>query len=108
MLNNEKPLSVEEVAKMTNKNTLEKLKTLLGAHSQDQLTFSNGRFTLRKGYYWRSKQTPEESFAKALAKLTEAGYKVKNVEYGDHYTNFKGGESVKKNSHFWLKFSLEK
>lgn len=41
-------------------------------------------------------------FAPTLAKLLEK-YTVTNVQYGDKYVSFKGGQSVTKNSHFWMK-----
>lgn len=72
------------------------------------LTLSKGFFTLRRGYYWRPKKTPEETFEATLQKLQAAGFTVADVEYGDHYAAFRGGESVKKNSHYWMKFRCER
>lgn len=66
-----------------------------------------GVFTIRKEYYWRPKRTEEESFAPQLAKL-RATFEVTDVEYGDKYTSFKGGEGVKRNSHYWMKFRATK
>ncbi len=73
----------------------------------DTLSLSKGVFTLRKSYYWRPKKTPEESFENTIALLVEAGYTVQS-EFGDHYAAFKGGESLKKNSHYWMKFKVFK
>lgn len=67
-----------------------------------------GVFTIRKEYYWRPKKTEEESFAPQVEKLKAAGFTVSGLEYGDKYTSFKGGEGVKKNSHYWMKFKVTK
>lgn len=85
----------------------DEIKTFLGITSEDPgvLSLSKGTFTLRREYYWRPKKSPEEFFAPTLAKLQEK-YNVTNVEYGDKFTSFKGGESVTKNSHFSMKFRV--
>lgn len=70
-----------------------------------KFTFSKGFYTIRKEYYWTPKRTPEESFKSTLEKLQEK-YIVSDVEYGDKYQSFKGGEGVKKNSHYWMRFKL--
>lgn len=72
------------------------------------ITLSAGKFTLRREYYWRPRGTPEEVFAKTLAKLKEAGYEVSNIEYGNKYNPFRGGEGVKHNAHYWLNFKATK
>lgn len=68
----------------------------------------SGVFTYRKEYYWRPKKTEQESFAPQVAKLEAAGFALTDIEYGDKYTSFKGGEGVKKNSHYWMKFRAVK
>jgi hypothetical protein len=82
---------------------------ILGITSTDPgvLTLSKGTFTLRREYYYR-RSSPEEFFAPTIAKLQAAGYTVTHTAYGDKFTSFKGGEGVKKNSHYWLMFKLAK
>ena len=63
-----------------------------------------GIFTVRKGYYWHPKSTPDESFARQIAFLEAAGVVLDAVEYGDCQKSFKGDRGVKHNSHFWVKF----
>ncbi len=87
---------------------LEELKKFLDVTGKDVLTGKGKKFTLRKEYFWTPKKTPEESFAPTVAKLTEAGYKLSKIEYGNKYKSFKGGESVKNNSHYWMTFTIEK
>lgn len=68
----------------------------------------SGVFTCRKEYYWLPKKSAEDSFAPQVAKLEAAGFTLTAIEYGDKYASFKGGEGVKKNSHYWMKFKAEK
>lgn len=79
----------------------------LETHSPN-LEFSKGKYILRREYYWRPKIAPEVSFANAIAKLQDAGFQLSDVEYGDVFQAFRGGESVKKNSHIWLSFKAIK
>ena len=67
-----------------------------------------GVFTYRKEYYWRPRKSEQESFAPQVAKLEAAGFTLSDIEYGDKYTSFKGGEGVKRNSHYWMKFRASK
>ena len=73
-----------------------------------KLTLSKGVFTLRKEYYWRPRVTPEESFAKNVEIIQGKGYTVTVVECGDKFAAFRGGEGVKKNSHYWMQFRVTK
>lgn len=87
---------------------LDTIKQVLGITSNDPgvLSLSKGTFTLRREYYWRPKSTPADFFATTVVKLQVAGFTVTNIEYGDVYKAFKGGEGVKKNSHYLLRFKV--
>jgi len=73
----------------------------------DQLTLSSGKFTIRKGYYWTPNRSPEEFFSKTLFRL-ENLFEISDVTYGDNYKSFNGGEGIKKNSHYWMKFKAKR
>ncbi len=92
------------------KVTREEIKTALEITSSDpgHLTLSNGKFTLRRGYYYRLRNTPEECFARTIDKLTAAGFSVSHIVCGDKWTAFRGGEGVRKNSHIWMEFKAER
>lgn len=70
------------------------------------LSLSSGVFTYRKGYYWTPSVAPIEFFRKNLQKLSEK-FDVTDVIYGDNYHPFRGGEGIKKNSHYWMKFKVK-
>ena len=94
------------------KATREEIASALGSElKEDPTKISSDRsgvFTIRKGYYRTPGRTPEQSFASQLEKLQEAGFIIKNIEYGNKYATFKGGEGVINNSHYWMKFSASK
>lgn len=98
---------------MKTKVTREQLAELIGldiSEGSDKTRLERsqkGVFTRRMEYYWRPKRTPEECFQKMITTLTEKGFKVNVIEYGDHYTSFKGSQGVKKNSHYFVKFTVE-
>lgn len=73
----------------------------------DIITINNKSVcTLRIGYYWRPKRTPEECFQLQLEQLRMSGFELSDIEFGDNFTSFKGGECIKKNSHYWVKFKI--
>lgn len=74
----------------------------------DKLTFSKDVFTFRKGYYWSSRKPLEEIFENNVKQLADAGFLAEDLTFGDHYATFKGGEGIKKNSHYWMKFKVTK
>ena len=94
------------------KATHEEIASALGLDlKEDPTKISSSRsgvFTIRKGYYRTPGRTPEQSFVPQLEKLQAAGFIVENIEYGNKYAAFKGGEGVVKNSHYWMKFSASK
>ncbi len=84
-----------------------KIFELLGLSDPDTLTASKGIFTLRREYYWRPKKEPLEAFTPTIEKLAAAGITIEVIETGDKWASFKGGQSVKKNSHYWMKFKTK-
>ena len=64
----------------------------------------DGTIILRRGYYYGIFDCGE-NFAIACEKcLIEDGIAAKLVNFGNHYESFKGGKSVKHNSHYWCTF----
>jgi hypothetical protein len=72
-----------------------------------KLTLSKGLFTFRKGYFYRHGRTAEDVFVNTLQRLSDQGFKVSNVEYGDHWAAFDGGAGVRKTSHWWMTCKIE-
>ena len=64
----------------------------------------DGTVMLRRGYYYGMFDSGE-NFAIACEKcLNENNVAAQLVNFGNHYENFKGGKSVKHNSHYWCVF----
>jgi hypothetical protein len=93
---------------MSSKISREEVYSALGLTSGDNLSFSQGVWTLRMEYYWRSNRSDQERWQGSIDKLRECGFTVVVVEYGDHYASFKGGASVKRNSNYFMRFKLSK
>lgn len=74
----------------------------------ESLTFSKGFFTFRKGYFYTHGKTADQVFVNTVEKLNAAGFTVTDVEFGDKYAPFRGGENVKRNSHWWMKCKIGK
>ncbi len=69
-----------------------------------------GVFTYRVGYFWRPKHTPEQwatTFEKRLKEIFAGTFNVKVIEAGDKWAPFRGSEGIKKNSHYWVKFTVK-
>lgn len=96
---------------MTNSEKAAEIAQVLGidiSSDSSKLECKGGKFTVRREYYWRPKASPQEFFDNTLAKL-EIKYGKENVQackYGDVWKSFKGGEGVKKNSHYFMEFKI--
>jgi hypothetical protein len=81
-------------------------------HDDDHTGFQKhpkepGHYTIRKGYFYHHGQDSGTWAKDAEDKMQKAGHKVKLVDHGDHFAAFRGGDSVKKGSHFYAKFKHE-
>ena len=67
-----------------------------------QVTKSKGVFTARQGFFYRHGRNEEELAQKIQDRFPNAEI----IDMGEVYKAFKGGASVAKQSHFWVKFKL--
>jgi len=77
----------------------EELQQLIGC---DQVTKSKGIYTARKGYFYRHGFDEYKMAKKIKSVLPDAQI----LDKGDHWATFKGGDSIAKGSHWWVKFRL--
>jgi len=68
----------------------------------DQLIKSKGVFVYRSGYFYRHGQDTKTHVNKVLSTFPDA----KIIDSGDHWAAFRGGASVAKQSHFYVKFEI--
>jgi hypothetical protein len=71
--------------------------------SVDGCSKHKGVFTARRGYFYTHGGTAE----KFRDKIVEALPGANVIDYGDHYASFRGGASLSKQSHWWVKFTLD-
>lgn len=64
----------------------------------------DGTIMLRKGYFYGMFGAGEKFAASCENSLINDGIAAKLVDFGNHYESFKGGKSVKHNSHYWCTF----
>ena len=76
-----------------------------GYTEKDEVTLNKGIWTVREEYFYRRGRTERD----LINKLTVIfGDNIEILSAGDHWDSFKGGKSVKYNSHFWVKFRIKK
>jgi len=74
---------------------------LLEAGIGDDFTIKrDGTVEFRRGYFYRMDRTAQKFGNHVLKRLAEEGFKATLLRTDDHWAPFKGGGSVKQNSHF--------
>lgn len=82
------------------------IKSELG-HIADMVSRTKaGNYMARRGYFMRNGRTAEDFRNDVLNNLNGRGIPVTCVVYGDHWTSFRGGYKVNKQSHFYCEFKL--
>jgi|GEM_PF-5561629 len=82
---------------MTTKQIREKLFTIA-----DTVSKREGVFTARRGFFYTGGKSSED-FRRAL---TNAIPEARVIDCGEHWAPFKGGASVAKQSHWWVRFTV--
>lgn len=64
----------------------------------------NGNIIIRRGYFYRHGMDSDKFVGAIANRLKAAGIEAAAtlIDYGDHYTTFKGGASLARSSHFWV------
>lgn len=98
----------EEVKKPA---TLRKMTSaLLGSitFADDITNHKDGTFTLRQGYFYTNGKTEKDFEKSILSSLKKEGYSaVAVIDSGNIWKEFKGGASVKNQSHWWVKIKFQ-
>lgn len=65
----------------------------------------NGNIVVRRGFFYTNGRT-EGMFAKEVSeKLTDAGITHKIIGKGRHWVAFRGGASLRNQSHWWVEIA---
>ena len=87
----------------TTKEIRKKLNDLFGCDDETgYVTYSKGVWTVREGYYYRHGKSEQHLADLVLKYFPEA----KIQDMGDHWAMFNGGASIRRSSHWWVKFTL--
>ena len=66
----------------------------------------NGNFIFRRSFYYRHGMTAEKFKNEILSLLAHAKLMATVVDYGEHYTSFRGGATVAQGSHWWVEVEV--
>lgn len=69
----------------------------------DEVTKYKGVFTARLGYFYTRGRTANDLVQKVLKSYPQANI----VDSGNYWASFKGGASLAKSSHWFVKFTLD-
>lgn len=67
----------------------------------------DGTHTIRRGFYYKHGRSSEDHAKSVSDELTKLGVKHKIVDHGTVDKPFRGGASLKRQSHWWAKFTTE-
>ena len=65
-----------------------------------------GNFIARKGFYYKHGKTEEDLGKSIISDLMKAGIKYKIIDSGEEWRPFRGGASLRTQSHWWVKFNV--
>ena len=68
----------------------------------DKVAVSKGVYKIYQGFFYTHGYTAEKLAEKVKSVFPEA----KIIGSGEQWKDFKGGESIEKQSHWWVKFNL--
>jgi len=90
-------------------NIKKKIRTIFnGAINVDSFSFKDNVLTIRRGFFYTHGGTAEKFAASKvpalIAAVPEAEFKV--IDSGEQWKPFRGGDSVAKGSHWWVKIKI--
>ena len=79
-----------------------KLKDIKSKIRVDSLSIRKGIYTARKTFYYTHGKNSSDLADRIINELNN----VTIIDHGQQWTPFRGGSSVAKSSHWWVKFTL--
>ena len=108
-----KKLTREDVEQIEESKDLRKhlQQNYVGADETDRGWYDHnkkdGTHTIRRGFYYKHGRSSEDHAKSVSDELTKLGVKHKIVDHGTVDKPFRGGASLKRQSHWWAKFTTE-
>lgn len=72
----------------------------------DAVTKYKGVYTYRRGFFFTMGCTSKKVSCDVSKALTEAGIVHAIVDFGQQWRTFRGGDTLKQGSHWWVKFTV--
>lgn len=86
---------------------LNQLREVLGIYNSESLTKYRGVYTYREGFFYTHGRDSYKVAQIISARLTSAGIQHEILDSGEQWKAFKGSDTLKQGSHWWVKFSIE-
>ncbi len=84
------------------------LKQIKDAVTADQISRQrDGSIMFRRSFYYRSASDAERFAARVTDGLDAAGIGYATAETGEHWAPFRGGQSIAKGSHYYVRVTLK-
>lgn len=64
-----------------------------------------GNIVIRRGFFYKHKGTAEKFADEICKKLHNAGIEYKVIDKGEHWASFRGGASLRNQSHWWVELA---
>lgn len=107
MMDKDEDLTMEDNTKPAKQQSVDRI--IKDTIMTDQISKDReGHYIFRKGYYYRPSSMDPTSWAQSISKrLQEVGINNTVVDSGDIWKPFKGGASVKAQSHYYAKIKVD-
>lgn len=88
------------------KITTQSIRDALGCINPEAVTLYRGVYTYRCGFFFTHGTTAEDMKAKVENALTGAGIPHRIIDCDEQWKPFRGGDTLKQGSHWWVKFQI--
>ena len=85
---------------------LNELRNALGIDNPEALTKYRGVYTYRKGFYYTMGNNHYKVRDDLIVALYKANIDAVILDSGEQWKPFRGGDTLKQGSHWWVKFTI--
>lgn len=85
---------------------LNELRETLGIYNSEALTKYRGVYTYRAGFFYTFGNDHHKVRENLVQALNKAGINANILGSGEQWKPFRGGDSLKQGSHWWVKFEI--
>lgn len=85
---------------------LNELREVLGIHDPEALTKYRGVYTYRVGFFYTFGRDHRKVRDDLVAAFNKANIDAVILDSGEQWKPFRGGDTLKQGSHWWVKFQI--